>query len=136
MNQTITYTHRGAGGTITKSITVSADAEGRQVIPFASDAADVHIDVFLPYGTIKAITILSDQDVKLEYNNNAGANGHIDLTAGIPVYWFDGAPWTYASVMGFAAGDVDITDFYLTNEGGSDAAAGTLSIIWLADPTP
>ena len=135
MNQTITYTHRGAGGTITKTITVAGDQESRLSIPFASDASDVLIDIFIPDNQVKAITFLADQDCTLEFNDNSGTLGTITLTANLPVYYFDGCAWTYDSVMGFAGAAGDITAMYLTNTS-DPAAAGTLSIIMLIDATP
>jgi hypothetical protein len=131
MNQTIQFTHRGAGGTISKTQVIAGDAEARQIEPFASDAAALHLHVNIPaVSRTKALSICADQDCTVKFNDTGGTQGTIALKANVPWFWFYGAPWTLASILGFAGSPVDITDIYLTNNSGP-AAAGTLSIITL-----
>lgn len=131
---TITINYTGGGVNVSQSIVLTADSEARQEIAVASDDTDLEVDVHIPDGEIKAFILLADQTLSIEYNDNTGTNGDITLTANKPIYFYTGAPFALADVMSYAAGALDVTKFYVTNDDGTTAT--TLFITTLYDGTP
>ena len=135
ISHTITFSYTTSSGTINQTATITAEAEERQEVPIASDAADYEIDVHIPDGEVKAFIILADQNLSLEYNDATGTNGDITLTADVPHLWWEDAPWSLVNIMSYAGGAVNITKFFVTNDS-DPATATTLYITTLYDATP
>ena len=118
-----------AGGTsIEQSNTFSQSDEN--FINVAASIADAQTDKLvvcsLDVSQIKAIFILSDQDLTLETNDGTTPDNTIALKAGIPYVW-------YTNKYQVLLLTVDVTALYLTNASG---AAAAFKLVALLDATP
>lgn len=123
---TITKRYQGPGSTIEQ--TVSQTASGSIEIDEAiTNGADRHIVVSWLNANVKSIYILSDQNLTVEWNDSAGADGSVSLLANQALTYqangYDTNPFVAA----------DVTDLYVTNASGTTA---NLSIRVLVDATP
>lgn len=94
--------------------------------PVADSETDKEITAALDVSAVKAMMILSDQDVLLEVNDGAGAGGSENLLAGIAYVWYETSYFTNK----FSA---DWTSVFITNASGSTA---NIQILALTDATP
>lgn len=93
---------------------------------FAADASDLELTIAIDVSEIKAIFMVSDQDVQVETNDGAAPDDTIDLVANVPYIWTTDS---YDSCLL----TVDITALFLTQLA---ATAGTLKLECVVDPTP
>ncbi len=112
----------------TRSLSKTYSAESSQTIEKAitDSTTDEEILIAITKAQVTSLFIQSDQDLQLDYNDSAGAQGTISLIANVPLVW--NADSYFANPLA-----VDITAFYATNASGSTA---NLYIEVLEDPTP
>jgi hypothetical protein len=110
-------------GVVQQVIEQTNDATVEMDVTIAS-ATDALINVAFPYATIKAIALSCDVAVTLETNSSSSPSQTIALVANVPNMWIYGGPGSNPIT-------VDVTKIYATA-----AAAGTLKIRVLYDPTP
>ncbi len=122
----ITVHYNGGGAIVSQDVTLQADGEDNREISFADDAADQQVALALDVSAIKALLLLSDQDLTVETNDDAAPDDTLSLTGGVPLLWYEGCGYDCPL-------SVDVTDLYLTAAGG---AAGTLKVQALQDSTP
>lgn len=119
-----------AGGTsIEQQNTFSeTDEKFTNIVSSVADSqTDQLCNCSLDVSTLKALYILSDQDLTMETNAVDATGGNtIALLAGIPYIWFTGK---YEACLL----TLDVTKLYLTNASGSTA---TFKLIALEDNTP
>lgn len=115
----------GPAGTLSNLITTTGLAEvglDAETVPVATDTL---INVAFPYATVKAYFLVATVACTIETNSTSAVGGQtVTLVADVPKIWIDGGDgdnmWT-----------ADVTKFYVTA-----AAAGTLTLRVLYDPTP
>ncbi len=134
ISHTISFSYTTAAGTINQTAVIEAEAEERQEIVIASDATDYEVDVHIPNDEVQAFILLADVTLSLEYNNNTGTHGDITLTADVPLIWWASAPWALTDIMSYDAGAVDITKFFVTNDGGTTATVLYITVLYDATP--
>ncbi len=92
----------------------------------ANSETDKEVTAALDISAVKAMMILSDQDVLFEVNDGAGAGGSESLLAGVPYVWFSTSYFTNKF-------SVDWTSVFITNASGDTA---NIQILALTDATP
>ena len=115
-----------AGRTIEAVNEYSGDAQTSLEIAVPDSASDQQADLTLDVSTIKAIYILSDQDVTLETNDGTTPDDTISLKAGVPLIYHENGYFANPFSQ-------DITALYLTNSSG---AAATVQLEVVYDSTP
>ena len=110
-------------GAVQQVIEMTEDADLSLDIAVTA-ATDVQRSVAFPYANIKAIALYCDVAVTIETNSPSSPSQTITLAAGVPNLWIYGGPGTNPITA-------NVTTIYLTA-----AAAGTLKIRVLYDPTP
>jgi hypothetical protein len=107
---------------ITQATTITADKRisFNQAVPIGTD---VLVALVLDVSQVKAIAILSDQDVTIKTNSSGSPANTLALKANAPYIW-------YTNKLPAFVFTTDITAMYLTN-----IAALTLKMEILVDPT-
>jgi hypothetical protein len=101
--ETITRTiSRTYPGTIKKDVTVN-NGVTHQLTPLTLATADM-----------KGLIISSDRAVTLKTNSSGSPAQTFTIEAGIPLFWFENAPWSNPFTT-------NVTAFYFTNASGAQA---------------
>lgn len=111
---------------VSQSQAFSGDAKTVREVTVADSASDYLVNFALDVSGIKAIVILSDQDVTMETNDGTTPDETINLLAGNPYLWYTGSYFTNLLAT-------DITALYFSNSSG---AAATVKILVIHDSTP
>jgi len=124
---------------VTEKINIAGDSIEQQNTFTEADGSVIDVTAAIPDSStdklvvcaldvsqIKAIYILSDQDVTLETNDGTTPDDTIALKAGVPYIW-------YTNKYDALLLTVDVTALYLTNASGS---AATFKLRALQDATP
>ncbi len=110
----------GAGEVVNKSVTITDEA----IIDLSFDVEDGQEDelhtIALDVSETKSVYIVSDQDVTMEWNDSAGAQGSLSLLAGEPVVWWSTQVTDGGNTLN-PLGATDLTGTYWTNASGSTA---------------
>lgn len=127
-SHTLTRKWSSNGVVLTQDVVTTSDAEDNRDISVASDATDALVAFVADYDQIKALYIVSDQDVLLETNSGSAPGDSIALKANKPLIWqssdgYFACPFT-----------TNVTALYLTNQS-DPATAATVSIRMLVDST-
>ena len=122
----IGISHTVDGQTITQEVVVTADGQQSLEVAVPDEAADQLVNIAIDVGQMKALFILSDQDITLETNSATVPDDTLSLLADEPVIW-------WATDLHTALLTVDVTAIYLTNASGAEA---TVKIRVLEDTTP
>jgi hypothetical protein len=133
MSYTHSYTESyiDARGILTKTRTQSGDGEDLRQLIIPDSTTDQIVTFACTLAKILSLAFISDQNLLIEFNSNAGSGGHINLLANQPWIWMSGGYWTLAQVTGNVP-STDITAIYVTNTSGS---AANLEIRLLQDST-
>lgn len=112
------------GATIQQATTLSADHRhsANVTVPIANDQLYA---LALDVSQVKAVFLLSDQDLLLETNSSSSPANTLSLKANVPYIWYTNKPQALVFTT-------DITALYLTN---ASAAVATLKLEILVDPT-
>lgn len=125
---TLTYRWQGPGKA--RSIEDQVEQTGSAQLSIDEDIADGQTDVeiacVLDVSEIKALYIVSSQDITLETNNGASPTDSLSLKADEPVMWH--ADSLEANLL-----TTDVTALFVTNASGASA---NLQIECLYDSTP
>ena len=124
-SQTVAQSIRVGGQDVAQNNAYSADSQTSVDVAIPIEAVNFALDV----SQIKALFILSDQDLTIETNNagpDPAPDDTISLVAGVPLVWTHDS--YYANLL-----TTDITALYVTN---ASAAAARLRIEALHDATP
>jgi hypothetical protein len=124
MDFTLNQSMLTPSGAVSVGITATASAEVslEEAFPLANDTL---MNIAFPYATIKGYVLLADKACTIETNSaNASGGQTITLAANVPQLWINGGDG--ANIF-----TVDVTKIYV-----SAAAAGTLKMRVLYDPTP
>lgn len=124
----LTLSWARSGETISQTVTVEAEGERNYNITVNASTTDKQVEMPIDVSEVKALYIHSDQTVTIEYNDNAGAQGSLTVTANKPIIWFTGCGYAITAILA-----VDVTNFYISNAGGT---AATVKIRILEDTTP
>jgi hypothetical protein len=112
-------------GSLSQSVSATGLAEvglDAETVPVATDTL---INVAFPYATVKAYYLKSTVACTVETNATDATGGQtISLTADVPLVWITGG-------SGSNVWSANVTKLYVTA-----AAAGTLTLRVLYDPTP
>ena len=119
---TIVEAVTAAGRTITKENSYTENAQNGISEPIPDQSTDLEVDFVLDVSAIKAIVIVSDQDITLETNNGTTPDDTINLVAGVPYIWTDKS--YHACLL-----TTDVTALFITNSSGSAATRALES--WL-----
>jgi len=129
-----THTHvqnfqRGSeGGLISKSVTVTADAESNLDVAVPDSSTDLEVAYELDVSVLKSFYLVSDQDVTIETNDGTTPSDVFTLVAGEPLVWWTGSP-----LPNPFASEADVAALFVTNASGATA---NLQLRSLQDPTP
>ncbi len=117
-----------SGGEVTPATlpTFTADAKDQRKITVADSATDFLVTIGIDVSLIKAIIIVSDQDVLMETNSGSTPDDTISLLADNPYIWYTGSYFTNLLAT-------DVTALYFTNSSG---AVATVEILVIYDSTP
>lgn len=109
---------------ITQATTLTADTRlsYNQSVPIAADQL---VALTLDVSQVKAVVILSDQDLTLETNSSGAPTNTLTLKANVPYIWYTNKP----QALVFTG---DITALYITN---ASASVATFKMEILVDPT-
>jgi hypothetical protein len=109
---------------ITQATTLTADLRltFNMSVPIANDQL---VALAIDVSQVKAIVILSDQDLLLETNSSSSPAQTLSLKANVPYFWYTNKP----VAMVFST---DITALYITN---ASASAAAFKMEILVDPT-
>lgn len=109
---------------ITTTTTLTADKRESYNLSVQIANDQLHA-LTLDVSQVKAILILSDQDLTLETNNSGTPTNTLALKANVPYVWYTNKP----QALVFTS---DITSLYVTN---ASASVASLKIEILVDPT-
>lgn len=112
----------GASITVATTITAGKRIQFDDTVPIAADTLYAFV---LDVSQVKAVFILSDQDITLETNSSGAPTNTLALKANVPYIWYTNKP----SALVFTG---DITALYITN---ASAAIANLQMEILVDPT-
>ena len=124
---TVTHSHSGISRGGVKTST--GDGECNREVSILGSASDVLIALTLDVSQLKQVFIMATQDMTLEWNDSAGAQGAITLKANDPVGWHSDLD---AVECPNPLLTTDITAIYVTND---TADAGTFYMYCLLDST-
>jgi hypothetical protein len=124
---TLKFTATGALVAIGEK-TYTGDEQVAQSFSVADSATDEQRTLNIDVSEMQMIYIVSDQDILMEWNDDAGAQGSIALQANVPFIEKLAADQYHTAEM-----DVDVTDLYFTNASGS---AANIKIIVIQNNTP
>ena len=126
ISHTLTRKWVSDGAEIIKDEIVSAGSELNVDESIADGETDLLVNWTCDYSALKALYIVSDQDLTIETNDGTTPDDTITLSANVPLLW---------TSTGYLANpfSADVTALYVTNASGSAAA---LKIRSLQDPTP
>lgn len=124
----LTLSWARSGETISQTVTIEAEGERNYNVTVNAATTDKQVEMPIDISEVKALYIHSDQTVTIEYNDNAGAQGSLTVTANKPIIWYVGCGYAITAVLA-----ADVTNFYITNAG---ATAAAVRIRILEDTTP
>lgn len=113
----------------TKSVTTEITAGGAWNVvtdTVAGATTDKQVNCAIDASHLKAIYIVSTEDVTLEANDGSSADFTLTITADKPLVWYSGCGITNPITA-------DVTEFFVTNAGADSAS---LEIYVEQDPTP
>lgn len=113
------------GITRSQASTITADKRTTIHTAIANAVTDGLHELAVDVSQVKAVFILSDQDITLETNSGGSPANTLALKANVPYVWFTNKP----QALVFTS---DITALYITNASGSEA---NLIMEFLVDPT-
>lgn len=116
-----------SGNPIEKAITLTGGSESNLSESIPDSSTDLQVTFELDVSQVKALFIMSDQNITIETNNGTTPDDTLNLVANEPVVWYTG------SLLTNPIGTDITTDIFVTNSSGSTA---TLTIYALTDPTP
>jgi hypothetical protein len=128
IGHTLTLSWARSGETISQTVTVEAEGERNYNVTVNAATNDKRVECPIDVSEVKSLYIHSDQTVTFEFNDTAGAQGSFTVTANKPVIWFTGCGFALSALL-----PADVTDFYISNAGGT---AANVKIRILEDTTP
>ena len=124
---TLKFTATG-GLTASGEKTYTGDERVTQSFTVADSVTDQQRTLNIDITEMQMVYIVSDQDILMEWNDGAGAQGSISLKAGVAFIELVAADQYHVALM-----SVDVTDLYFTNSSGSTA---TIQIVVIQNNTP
>lgn len=128
ISHTLTLSWSRNGESISQTVTPTAEGERNYNVTVNAATTDKQVEMPIDVSEVKSLYIHSDQNITIEYNDNAGAQGTLTVTANKPIIWYVGCGYAITAVLA-----VDVTNFYITNAG---ASAANVKIRILEDTTP
>lgn len=129
MSESATLLYRATGGiSASGEKQYTGDERVTQSFTVADSATDEQRTLNIDVSEMQLVFIVSDQDILMEWNDGAGAQGSIALQANVPFVEKLAADQYHAAKMA-----VDVTDLYFTNTSGSVA---NISIVVIQNNTP
>jgi hypothetical protein len=119
----LTLSWARSGETISQTVTLDAEGERNYNVTVNAAQTDKQVEMPIDISEVKSLYIHSTEDVTIEYNDAAGAQGSLTVTAEKPIIWYLGCGYAITAVLA-----VDVTNFYLTNAG-ADAAVVKIRIL-------
>ena len=113
------------GATRQQATTITADKRTTLHTAIANAVTDGLHELAVDVSQVKAVFILSDQDLTLETNSGGSPANTLALKANVPYIWYTNKPQALVFTT-------DITALYITNASGSTA---NLIAEFLVDPT-
>lgn len=115
-----------AGREVAEENSFSGDGQVSLSVSVPDSTTDQLVDLALNVSEIKAVYIVSDQDLTLETNDGSTPDDTLSLVAGVPYVWHENSYYSNLLIT-------DITALYLTNASGATA---TLELEAVYDSTP
>ena len=124
----VTISVNSDGRIVEGSRTYTGEQVQRTRVAVADVASDNVFVVPIVVSRLKAIIVVSDQDLLVEVNDPVSAAGDLTLIlkAGLPYIWTE--DFYFENLF-----DTDVVNFYVTNASGSEAI---FEVLPLYDPTP
>lgn len=117
MSESATLLNRFTGGlSASGEKTYTGDERTTQSFTVADAVTDQQRTLTIDVSEMQVVFFLSDQDILVEWNDNAGAQGSIALKAGVPFVERVAADQYHTAKLA-----VDVTDTYWTNASGATA---------------
>jgi hypothetical protein len=123
ISHVLTLSWARSGETISQTVTLDAEGERNYNVTVNAAQTDKQVEMPIDISEVKSLYIHSTEDVTIEYNDAAGAQGSLTVTAEKPIIWYLGCGYAITAVLA-----VDVTNFYLTNAG-ADAAVVKIRIL-------
>lgn len=111
---------------ISTQVALQADGETNAEIAVAAGATDKVVNLPIDVSALKSLMILSDKAVTIKTNSAGAPDDTIDVAAGVPVLWWNGA-------VGSNPLTVDVVTLHIANAGADNAV---VQIRALQDVTP
>lgn len=122
----LTFVWTRGGATVTSNVTLTAEAGQVLDVSIPGSTTDLRVNVAIDVSQLSHIFLLADGALTIQTNSGGSPDDTITLAANKPLVWYTGC--------GLACPvTVDVTDFYLTNAGGSTVA---LQVRIQSDATP
>lgn len=129
MSESATLLYRATGGiSASGEKQYTGDERVTQSFTVADSVTDQQRTLNIDVSEMQLVYILSDQDILMEWNDAAGAQGSIALQANVPFVEKLAADQYHTAKMA-----IDVTDLYFTNTSGSTA---NISIVVIQNNTP
>lgn len=129
MSESATLLYRATGGiSASGEKQYTGDERVTQSFTVADSATDEQRTLNIDVSEMQLVFIVSDQDILMEWNDAAGAQGSIALQANVPFVEKLAADQYHTAKMA-----IDVTDLYFTNTSGSTA---NISIVVIQNNTP
>lgn len=122
-----TFTFALSRGGMTESthvVEVTAAAERSCNVTVNAATTDKQVEFPLYLVGLKAIFLVSTQDVTVEVNDGTAPDKTITLAAGVPAFWYVGGGADAEDFLG-----ADVTDLYITNAGGAAASVKIRALV-------
>lgn len=107
---------------------ITADTEKNVSLSVPDSTTDDQVSLAIDVSALKSIVIASDQDITVETNSGSVPDDSFTILANNPLVWNNDSP-----LPNPFASAVDVTDLYITNASGADAA---VEVRTLVDGTP
>ncbi len=117
---------------VRKTVTSTSEAKLSQSYTVDDGQTDEQHAIDMDISEVKSLYVNSTQDITLEWNNGAGAEGSIAMLSDEPVLWWS-TQKTKAGVTINPLGTDNLTDFFWTNASGGDAVIN-IEIVYDASP--
>jgi hypothetical protein len=109
------YTWSNSGDSITRTATLTGDAEANLDPVVNTGVADQNVAFTLDQSKALSIFLVSDRDVTIKTNSSTSPTDTLTLTAGVPKVW------TINDGLGECPFTADVTGLYISNSSGAQA---------------
>lgn len=117
---------QGNNAPVNTRLAISADQEVNTAPVVPDSSTDLQVNLAVDVSAMKSLHIVSDQDVTIETNDGSTPDDTLELTADVPILWYEGCGYSNPLTA-------DVTALFITNDSGSSA---NVQVHILQDSTP